>query len=127
MASEFPETPPSPQSGKPLASVDERANRQRHRLLQAFGIFVFLLGLDQLQEPRRQVSTRLLVGSIHLYQATISPHLSGLGVQCRFEPTCSHYGEGAILKYGAVVGSFRAVARIARCGPWTPLGTVDLP
>ncbi len=119
-------TPSPPPTAAP-PSVGERAERQRRRLLKAFGIFVLLLGLDQFQTPRKQISTRLLVGSIHLYQATISPHLSGLGVQCRFQPTCSHYGEGAILKHGAVLGSIRAMARIARCGPWTPPGTVDPP
>jgi putative membrane protein insertion efficiency factor len=86
-----------------------------------------LLGIDLAQPPARQVSARALLGAIHLYQATLSPRMPLLGVQCRFRPTCSHYAEGAIRKYGAAVGTARAVARIARCGPWTPLGTYDPP
>jgi putative membrane protein insertion efficiency factor len=77
--------------------------------------------------PSVQWSARALVAAIHLYQATLSPHLAEAGVRCRFRPTCSHYGEGAIRKYGTVVGSLRTLWRIARCGPWTPAGTVDPP
>ena len=53
--------------------------------------------------------------------------MGSLGVRCRFQPTCSHYGEGAIRKYGAWKGSWLALWRIVRCGPWTPAGTVDPP
>ena len=77
--------------------------------------------------PRDQLSARFLLGGIHLYQATLSPRMGALGVHCRFKPTCSHYGEGAIRKYGAWTGSWKTLWRIARCGPWTPAGTVDPP
>jgi putative component of membrane protein insertase Oxa1/YidC/SpoIIIJ protein YidD len=50
-----------------------------------------------------------------------------LGVGCRFTPTCSRYAEGAVRRDGALVGTARAVWRIARCGPWTPAGTHDPP
>ena len=50
-----------------------------------------------------------------------------LGVRCRFTPTCSHYGAGAIAKYGAWKGSWLAAWRVLRCGPWTPMGTYDPP
>jgi putative membrane protein insertion efficiency factor len=69
----------------------------------------------------------VLLGGIHLYQATLSPHMPALGVRCRFRPTCSHYAEGAIARYGALSGSLRAAWRILRCGPWTPVGTYDPP
>ncbi|HEY0510351.1 MAG TPA: membrane protein insertion efficiency factor YidD [Thermoanaerobaculia bacterium] len=86
-----------------------------------------LLGLDMARPPRDQISARCLLAAIHLYQATLSPRLGSLGVRCRFTPTCSHYGEGAIRKYGAWTGSWKTAWRIARCGPWTPAGTVDPP
>ena len=60
------------------------------------------------------------------YRAHVSPHLHGI-VQCRFTPTCSAYGEGAIRKYGFYAGTAKTIWRIARCGPWTKLGTVDSP
>ena len=60
------------------------------------------------------------------YRAHVSHHLTGV-VQCRFTPTCSAYGQGAIQKYGFYVGTAKTIWRIARCGPWTKLGTVDPP
>jgi putative membrane protein insertion efficiency factor len=86
-----------------------------------------LLGIDLARPPASQASARLLLGGIHLYQATLSPRLGALGVQCRFRPTCSHYAEGAVARHGALSGSLRAAWRIARCGPWTRAGTYDPP
>jgi uncharacterized protein len=88
---------------------------------------LLLLGIDMARSPQDQISARVLLGGIHLYQATLSPRMGALGVRCRFQPTCSHYGEGAIRKYGAWTGTWKTLWRIARCGPWTPAGTVDPP
>lgn len=103
--------------------------RRRRRLkvwIVLLGL-VLALGLDLARAPRDQLSARVLLGTIHLYQATLSPVLGKTGVRCRFQPTCSHYGEGAIRKYGAWTGSWKTFWRILRCGPWTPAGTVDPP
>ena len=99
---------------------------RRRRWIVA-GVLLALLTVDFLLPPQRQVSARLLLGAIDLYQATLSPVFAKSGVRCRFQPTCSHYGEMAIRKYGTVRGTLKTVWRIARCGPWTPAGTVDPP
>lgn len=82
---------------------------------------------DVSRPPARQWSAALAIGGIHLYQN----HLSGLagqaGVSCRFTPSCSRYAEALIRRDGIVAGSWKAVRRIARCGPWTPPGTIDEP
>jgi putative membrane protein insertion efficiency factor len=83
------------------------------------------LAFDLSRAPERQWSARALLASISAYQATISPMFERAGVRCRFTPTCSHYGADAIRKDGALVGSLRAMWRVARCGPWTKMGTVD--
>lgn len=101
--------------------------RRRRRTLIVVAVLAVLLGLDFARAPRHQLSARVLLGAIHLYQATLSPRMPALGVRCRFRPTCSHYGEGAIRKYGALVGTLKTAGRILRCGPWTPAGTVDPP
>lgn len=104
------------------------ARRRRRIKAGLIALAVLLvLGLDLARAPGDQITAKLLLGSIHLYQATLSKAMPSLGVQCRFQPTCSRYAEGAIRKYGAFRGTLKAVGRIARCGPWTPAGTVDPP
>ena len=88
-------------------------------------ILFIAIALDLRRPPSAQWSTAAAVGSIHLYQATLSPIYAKLGVQCRFTLTCSHYGEQAVKKYGLAKGGYLATKRILRCGPWTPMGTVD--
>ena len=63
----------------------------------------------------------LLIAGILLYRATLSGWLGG---QCRFYPTCSHFGEDAIRDHGAVRGSAMAVWRVMRCNPFG-VGGID--
>jgi putative membrane protein insertion efficiency factor len=65
-----------------------------------------------------------LVGAIRLYRLLLSGSLGG---QCRFYPSCSHYGEEAIRVHGAIRGSVMAAWRIARCGPFTAGGVDPVP
>lgn len=67
---------------------------------------------------------RLFIGLIKLYRLTLSPYI---GQQCRFEPTCSHYGEEAIMRYGVLYGSWLTLRRICRCGPWCKGGYDPVP
>jgi putative membrane protein insertion efficiency factor len=101
--------------------------RRRLKIAVILVSFLALLVADLLRAPEGQLTGRFLVGSIHLYQKMLSPRMRDIGVRCRFRPTCSHYAEGAIRKYGAWTGSWKALGRILRCGPWTPAGTVDPP
>jgi uncharacterized protein len=69
----------------------------------------------------------IAIAGIHFYQRTLSPLAARAGVRCRFTPTCSRYAEVVIARDGIVRGGWRALARVARCGPWSARGTVDLP
>lgn len=104
-----------------------RRPRRFARPLLAAGALVAVVAFDLARPPAAQVSARALLAGIDLYQATLSPLLARGGARCRFEPSCSHYGEAAIREDGALVGSARAAWRVVRCGPWTPAGTVDPP
>ena len=73
------------------------------------------------------VALLVAVGGIHLYQATLSRVYARAGLQCRFSPTCSHYGEACIRQFGVARGSLLAIKRVLKCGPWTPAGTLDPP
>ncbi len=97
-----------------------RLGKARVALLALLLVF----GWDVIRPPERQLTARLLIGGIDLYQATLSPVL---GATCRFEPSCSRYAEASIRRYGAIRGSWRGLTRLARCGPWTPAGTIDPP
>lgn len=69
----------------------------------------------------------LALAGIRAYQRSLAPLVGRLGVRCRFTPSCSHYAEVAIARDGLVSGGLKSIRRIARCGPWTPAGTIDPP
>lgn len=98
--------------------------RGRRVWIAAAVVVGLLLTMDWTRPPERQLTARLELAAIDLYQATLSGRLA---VRCRFEPSCSHYGEAVIRRHGALRGSGLALWRILRCGPWTSAGTVDPP
>jgi putative membrane protein insertion efficiency factor len=63
-----------------------------------------------------------LLAVVRFYQRAISP---AFPPRCRFYPSCSAYAVEAIERHGAARGSWLAVRRLAKCGPWHP-GGVDL-
>lgn len=102
--------------------------RTRLRLFVAVSLPVLviasLLAVDLSRPPAQQRTARLAVSAIRWYHTTVSPHI---GARCRFTPSCSLYAIAVIERHGVIGGSWRAAWRIARCGPWTPAGTIDPP
>jgi putative membrane protein insertion efficiency factor len=99
----------------------------RRRALAAAVIVLGLTAADLARPVDRQLSARAAIAGIHLYQSTLSRAFAASGVACRFSPTCSHYAEACVRRYGVVRGGGLALARVLRCGPWTAAGTVDPP
>jgi uncharacterized protein len=97
------------------------------RVLLLLIVAAVLLIADLRRPPSDQLVTRVALGVIHVYQQTLSPLYSRAGLQCRFTPTCSHYGERCVRQFGVVRGGWLAMKRLVKCGPWTPMGTVDPP
>ena len=93
-------------------------------LLHPFLALALLLLLEALLPVRLQPSAWVLRGAIRLYQATLSSHLP---TQCKFTPTCSHYGLGCIQKYGTVRGGVLTAWRLVRCSPLTRGGLDPIP
>ena len=81
---------------------------------------------DLLVPPSYAFDARMTLAAIDEYRSQVSPHLRGI-VQCRFTPTCSWYGHESIRKHGFLIGGAKTFWRLARCGPWTKLGTSDPP
>jgi len=71
--------------------------------------------------PRMKWILLRLIGG---YRLLLSPFF---GSQCRFYPSCSNYAREAIEIHGSLRGSWLAVTRILRCGPWHPGGTDPVP
>lgn len=67
---------------------------------------------------------RVLTGVIRLYRLVLSPWLPG---HCRFYPTCSHYAEEALRRWGVLKGGWLALKRILRCHPFHPGGYDPVP
>jgi len=103
----------------------ERRKGPRTRVIVA-ALFAAWIAHDLLVPPRYAIDAHAAVAAINQYRGHVSPHLRGV-VECRFQPTCSWYGHEAIRKHGLLIGGAKTFWRIARCGPWTKLGTVDPP
>jgi len=69
--------------------------------------------------------SRALLWLIRFYRK----NLSGLKRMptCRYIPTCSEYALEAVMKYGALKGSYLAVKRILRCHPFCKGGYDPVP
>ena len=90
-------------------------------------LLAVLVVADLSRAPADQWSTRAAIGGIHAYRATLGRVFAASGMACRFEPTCSRYGEAVLQRFGLLRGGALALGRVLRCGPWTPRGTVDRP
>jgi len=65
---------------------------------------------------------RVVLAGIRGYRRVLSPRVP---VRCRFEPSCSAYGLAAVTRYGTRRGLRLTAARLRRCRPGVPYGTLD--
>lgn len=63
----------------------------------------------------------ILIWFIRVYQRYAK---SEIRLRCCYTPSCSEYAVLALKKYGALIGSFKAIRRLLRCGP---PGGIDYP
>ncbi len=71
-----------------------------------------------------RLAARMLAVPIHAYRLAVSPLL---GVNCRFQPTCSEYALDALARHGALRGGWLALRRMSRCHPWGRSGFDPVP
>jgi putative membrane protein insertion efficiency factor len=75
------------------------------------------------ESGRPGLVARLLISSIHLYQAV----RAGRPSPCRFVPSCSAYGAEALARHGAGRGLWLTARRLGRCHPWGGHGADPVP
>ena len=63
-------------------------------------------------------------GLIGLYRYTLA---ALVGNECRHLPTCSHYADEAIDRFGLWGGGWMTLARLLRCHPWGTSGLDVVP
>lgn len=70
---------------------------------------------SEMKEPRETNPVKIVVSAaIGLYQKVFS---SAQGDVCNFSPSCSHFSQQSIEKYGALWGSLMTADRLMRCQP----------
>jgi hypothetical protein len=80
--------------------------------------------MTEQERSRAGPGARLVLWLIRGYQIVLSPFAGG---NCRFYPSCSHYGYEAVQEHGAVKGTWLAVKRIGRCQPFHEGGLDPVP
>ncbi len=73
--------------------------------------------------PRGRLQSAL-IGALRGYKRWLSPLLPPA---CRYLPTCSDYAQEAVVRHGAVRGSWLAARRLCRCHPWGGHGYDPVP
>lgn len=72
----------------------------------------------------KSILSKFFILLIKFYQYSISPLL---GANCRYTPTCSHYGIEALKKHGPFKGAWLSFKRFLSCNPWGGSGYDPVP
>ena len=64
--------------------------------------------------PIRKLLSMIILLPVYAYRLMISPLL---GVNCRFQPSCSEYAIDAIRLHGPLKGGYLSARRMMRCHP----------
>src|SRR3954463_12763810 len=70
------------------------------------------------------LSARLVAPLFRAYRVAVAP---AIGPVCRYEPSCSHYAEEAIARFGLLRGGALAAYRLLRCHPFSRGGLDPVP
>ena len=73
------------------------------------------MSVRRLAREAMTLPARMLILLARVYQRTLSPWI---GMQCRYQPTCSNYFIHAVSRHGALRGGAMGLWRILRCHPF---------
>jgi uncharacterized protein len=106
-----------------MSALRQRLKRPE-TYLAAFFLLLVLAALDALRRPAHQVTGRVYVAGVRVYQSLGRPLLAGR-IQCRYSPTCSDYSIEAVERHGIGRGLGLTFTRLDSCQTTVPLGTSD--
>jgi uncharacterized protein len=105
-------------------SVLRQRLKRPETYIVVLAILMGLAWLDSSRTPPAQVTGRLYIHAVHLYQIIGRPLLKG-HIQCRYRPTCSEYSIDAVRVWGIRRGLLLTVKRLHSCTTEVPMGTLD--
>jgi putative membrane protein insertion efficiency factor len=108
---------------RPMSRLRQALKRPRNWLI-FWGAVLLLAAADSFRAPSNQVTAKLWVRFVRLYQSVGRPLIRD-HVQCRYHPTCSEYSVEAVETHGIRRGLVLTVTRIASCTPAVEPGTHD--
>jgi putative membrane protein insertion efficiency factor len=83
-----------------------------------------LMAADAMRAPERQLTARIYLRAVGVYQRDIHP-VTSRWIRCRYSPTCSHYSVEAVQRFGIYKGIGLTIKRLASCNGSVPSGTYD--
>jgi putative component of membrane protein insertase Oxa1/YidC/SpoIIIJ protein YidD len=85
-----------------------------------------LTTIDVLRPPQRQVTSRIYLSALDMYQQYGRQALEGT-IRCRYVPTCSEYSRQAVGRHGLAGGLKLTFIRIHSCTTEVQPATPDPP
>ena len=116
------EQPPSGE--RTLSSLRHQCMSRPLKCLLIFAIFVLALAVDSARSPQKQFTAKTYLLAVDGYQRYLHP-VTHRFIRCRYTPTCSHYSQEAVRRYGIRRGLVLTLRRLASCKGSVPMGTLD--
>jgi putative component of membrane protein insertase Oxa1/YidC/SpoIIIJ protein YidD len=114
-----------PATGRGNKNIFKQMKKARIKIGLAVCFLFFGLALaDTFRQPENQITARVYIGMVHIYQALGRPLLEGI-VACRYRPTCSDYSIQAVEKHGLRYGLVLTWIRLNNCTSDKPMGLID--
>jgi len=80
--------------------------------------------VDSQRVPENQLTAKTYLLAVDGYQRYLHP-VTHHFIRCRYTPTCSHYSQQAVQKFGIARGLSLTVKRLWSCRSRVPMGTPD--
>ena len=92
--------------------------------LALLALLGLLTAFDILRPPQRQVTARIYLSALDMYQQYGRQAFEGT-IRCRYNPTCSEYSRQAVERHGIAGGLLLTYRRIQSCTNSVKPGTIN--